>query len=76
MEWRHANSPSKKNFKMQPSEGKAMCTVLWDRKGVIFLDFLVPGQTNNSDPYIATLTKLKARIPNQAREEDNLSPAT
>jgi hypothetical protein len=49
MEWRHANSPSKKNLKMQPSAGKAMCTVLWDRKGVILLDFLVPGQTINSD---------------------------
>jgi histone-lysine N-methyltransferase SETMAR len=39
-----------------------MCTVFWDRKGVILLDFLQPGQTINSDRYIATLTKLKARI--------------
>jgi hypothetical protein len=29
---------------------------------VILLDFLEPGQTVNSDRYIATLTKLKARI--------------
>jgi hypothetical protein len=47
MEWRHANSPSKKNFKMQPSAGKVMRAVFWDRKGVILLDFLEPGQIVN-----------------------------
>jgi len=62
MEWRHVKSPSKKKFKTLPSAGKVMCTVFWDRKGVIFLDFLKSGQANNSDHYIATLTKLKARI--------------
>jgi len=62
MEWRHVNSPSKEKFKTQASAGKVMCTVFWDRKGVILLDFLEPGQTINSDRYIATLTKLKARI--------------
>ena len=62
MEWRHVNSPSKKKFKMPPSAGKVMCTVFWDRKGVILLDFLELGQTINSYRYSATLTKLKARI--------------
>ena len=62
MEWQQVNSPSKKNFKTQPSAGKVMCTVFWDRKGVILLDFLKPGQTIDSDRYIATLTKLKAPI--------------
>jgi len=47
---------------MLPSAGEVMCTVFWDRKGVILLDFLEPGQTINSDHYIATLTKLKAQI--------------
>jgi len=60
---------------MLPSAGKVMCTVFWDRKGVILLDFLEPAQTINSDCYIATLTKLKARI-SRVREEDNLSLAT
>jgi len=49
MEWRHVNSPSKKKFKTLPSAGKVMCTVFWDRKGVILLDFLKPEQTINSD---------------------------
>jgi len=62
MEWRHVNSPSKKTFKTLPSAGKVMCTVFWDRKGVILLDFLEPGQTINFDRYTATPTKMKARI--------------
>jgi len=62
MEWRHVNSLSKKKLKALPSAGKVMCTVFWDRKGVILLDFHEPGQTINSDRYIAMLTKLKARI--------------
>ena len=54
------NSSSKKRFQMQLSAGKVMCTVFWGMKGLIFLDFLEPRQTSNSDCYIATLTKLKA----------------
>jgi hypothetical protein len=40
------------------------------------LDFLEPGETINSDRYIATLTKLKARICGQVKGENNLSHAT
>ena len=40
MEWQHVTSPSKKKIKMQPSTSKVMCTILWDRKGMILLDFL------------------------------------
>ena len=46
VEWRHMNSPSKKKFKTLPSAGKVICTVFWDRKRVILLDFLEPGQTS------------------------------
>ena len=56
MEWRHVNSPLKKKFKTLPSAGKVMCTVFWNRRGVILLDFLESGQTINSDRYIATLS--------------------
>ena len=59
MEWRHVNSPSKEKFKKLPSADKVMCTFFWDRKWVILLNFLEPGQTINPDRYIAMLTKLK-----------------
>jgi hypothetical protein len=62
MEWRQVNSPSKKKFKTLPSAAKVMCSVFWDRKWVILQDFLKPGQTTNSDRYIAMFTKLKAQI--------------
>jgi hypothetical protein len=65
----------KEKFKTQPSAGKVMYTIFWGKKGVIILDFLKPGETINSNRYIATLTKLKARISGQAKE-DNISPAT
>ena len=61
MEWQHVSFPLKKKFKTQPSVGKVKCTVFWDRKGVILLDFLEPGQIINSDHYITMLTKLKAQ---------------
>ena len=37
-------------------------TVFWDSVGVILVDFLSKGATINSDVYINTLKKLKARI--------------
>ena len=58
---RHVNSLLKKKFKIQPSARKVMCTVFWDRNGVILLDFLEPGQTINSDCYMMRLTKPKAQ---------------
>ena len=39
---------------------------------MIILDFLEPGQTINSDRYIATLTKLKARISRDRPEKKTI----
>jgi len=36
MGWWHANPPLKKELKTQPSVGKVMCTVFWDRKEWLF----------------------------------------
>ena len=47
-----------------------MCTVFWDKKGVILLDFLEPRQIISSDCCIAMLTKLKART-STAKPEKN-----
>jgi len=52
----------RKSSRRCPQRVREMCTVFWDRKGVILLDFLEPGQTINSGRYIVTMTKLKAWI--------------
>ena len=51
--------PIEKKYKRQPSEGRVIGTVFWDRKGVILLDFLDLRKTINSECYITTLIKLK-----------------
>lgn len=48
-------------FKTQHSVDTEICTVFWDWKGTVFLNFLEPGQTINSDCSIATLSELKAQ---------------
>ena len=50
------NFPSEKKFRTQPSVGKKMCSVLWNRKRVIPLDCLEPRQTINSGCCITTLS--------------------
>ena len=37
---RQSEGPRPKKFKMQPSAGKVMATVIWEEKGVIMLNFL------------------------------------
>ena len=62
MEWRHPSSPKTKKFKTEKSAGKIMATVFWDVHGMLLTDFSPQGATINSDAYIATLKRLKARI--------------
>ena len=62
MEWRHPTSPRSKKFKSQQSAGKVMVIMFWDSVGVILVDLVSKGATINSDVYIDTLKKLKARI--------------
>jgi len=60
MELVHVNSLLKKKFQMQSSARKVMCNDFSNRKEVMILDFLEPGQTIYSDSCIISLTKLKA----------------
>jgi histone-lysine N-methyltransferase SETMAR len=62
LEWRHPYSPRTKKFKTQQSAGKIMATVFWDVSGPILVEFTPKGTTINSDRYIETLKKLKARL--------------
>ncbi|KFM72676.1 Histone-lysine N-methyltransferase SETMAR, partial [Stegodyphus mimosarum] len=67
MEWRHTHSPKKQKFKVTMSSQKIMCTVFWDRKGVLLTEFLPRGETINAARYCETLTKLRCAIQNERR---------
>ena len=66
MHWRHSGSPCKTKFK-QTSARKVMCTVFWDRRGVLHVDFLTRGETVNAERYCETLQKLRRAIQNKRR---------
>ena len=44
-----------------------MCTVFWDRQGVLLVEFLPEGKTINSAVYFETLKKLRRAIQNKRR---------
>ena len=58
---------------MEPLVDKVMCTVFWDREGVILLDFLEPGQTISSHYCIAIDRAEGSNFHSQTREEDNFT---
>jgi histone-lysine N-methyltransferase SETMAR len=53
--------------KFYAKELQIMCTVFWDRKGVLLVDFLPQGSTINADVYCNTLKKLRRAIQNKRR---------
>jgi len=57
----------KTKFKQTTSTQKIMCTVFWDRKGVLLVDFLPQGSTIIADVYCNTLKKLHRMIQNKQR---------
>jgi len=65
-------SSLKNKFKTKPSVSKVVCTVIWDRKGVIFLDFLATRRTINSDHYTVMLIKLKVWASRVRPEKKNV----
>lgn len=40
MEWKHAASPVRKQFKNQVSAGKVMLRVFWDGEGPVVCDYI------------------------------------
>ncbi|GFQ98652.1 HTH_48 domain-containing protein [Trichonephila clavata] len=51
MEWRHSSSPKRVKFKQTISARKIMCTIFWDRKGVLLVEFLPRNETINAASY-------------------------
>jgi len=54
-------------FKQTISTRKIMCTVFWDRQGVLLVEFLPQGTKMNSAVYCETLKKLGHAIQNKRR---------
>jgi hypothetical protein len=51
MQWRYTAFPKTRKFKQMLSARKIMCTVFWDRHGVLLIDFMTQGTTINTDVY-------------------------
>jgi hypothetical protein len=63
MTWKRLTSTVAKKFKSQPSAGKIMLTIFWDREGDILVHFTPEGETVNSQNYCDVLmAKLKPAI--------------
>ena len=67
LHWDHTGSLKRKKFKQTFSTRKIMCTVFWDRQGVLLVEFLPQGTTINSAVYCETLKKLRRAIQNKRR---------
>jgi len=55
MEWRHTSLPTKMKFKQTTSTRKIMCTVFWDRKGVLLVDFLPQAPQSTQVSFVTRL---------------------
>lgn len=62
MQWKHANSPPPKKFKVQPSAGKVMLTFFFDHEGPLLIEFTEPRVHINANLYNETLNKLHQAI--------------
>lgn len=66
-EWKHPSSPTPKKFKAAKSAGKVMCTVFWDCKGPLLVDFLQDRRTITGAYYVTLIEKLREEIKSKRR---------
>jgi len=67
-EWRHSSSPKPKKFRSQPSAGKVMLTLFWDKNGPILEHYMPPHTTVTSATYTDLLNNhLKPAIRTKRR---------
>jgi histone-lysine N-methyltransferase SETMAR len=64
----HTLLPIRKKFKQTNSTRKSMCTLFWDRKGVLLVEFLPQGSTISAGVYCDTLKKVRRAIQNKRRD--------
>jgi len=62
MHWKSPQSPRKKKVHMSKSKFKAMMTVFFDIRGVIYIDWVPEGHSVNQFYYKNVLTTLRERV--------------
>ena len=67
LHWKHTGLPKRKKFNQTFSTRKIMCTIFWNRQGVLLVEFLPQGTTINSAVYCETLKKMRCAIQNKRR---------
>ena len=67
MQWKHKTSPTPKKFRVEKSAGKVMATVLWDEKGLLFLEFMPQKTIITGRTYANTITALREAIKEKRR---------
>ncbi|GFW65120.1 uncharacterized protein TNCV_393861 [Trichonephila clavipes] len=65
MHWLYSGSRVKTKFKRTLSVRKGMFSVFWDRKSILFIDFLPCSETVNADRYCEKLWELRRAIQNK-----------
>jgi len=61
LHWKHTGSPERKKFKQTFSTRETMCTLFWDRQGVLFVECLPQGTTIDYAVYCEMLKKLRGK---------------
>jgi hypothetical protein len=65
MERRHTSPPIMNKFKQTIPTSKILCTLFWDKKRVLLVEFLPQGSTIDAGIYCDTLKKLHYAIQNK-----------
>jgi len=56
---RRPGDPTPKKFRVQESAGKVIASIFWDQDGILHIDYLPNGQTNNAECHSSLLVQLK-----------------
>ena len=67
MEWRHSGSPRPRKFRVQKSAEKFLASIFWDKDGILLIDYLPKGQTNNAEYDWSLLVQLKESLKEKRR---------
>jgi len=67
IDWRHSGSPRPKNFECKNPLEKFWPRFFWDQDGILLIDYLPKGQTNNAEYYLSLLMQFKDSLKEKRR---------